>query len=455
MLDWFEFADARMLASLDLPAGLTLLPSGSFPLRTNAFLVLKDAWSLMAHFPAREHLLAALLESSEDAVLSVSLDGSIETWSPGAERLYGYAAREMIGQSLQRLLPLYELPQLESLLFSNGAHASPSLELGERLHKNGSRLLLAVRRSVIRNGEGQPQGILELARALEPHEALWSPEEVPQRLLMEQMPGLLWTTDRNLRIATYWGSGLPAARFRPGVLVGQSVCEFLVSADPDATPIAEHHQALRGGVSHFEYAWRSSVLEIRVGPLRASSGKIIGCLGAAVDVTAHKKSEELALYQARHDALTGLANYREFMDCLNREVRRAERSQRSFTLLLLDLDELKRINDLQGHLAGNRALRRLAAVMNEHCRSTDLAARYGGDEFAVVLIDSGLGMAENVAHRIEHRLRNDSQKPPVTVSIGIGVYPADGRTPAELIEAADQRLYHRKKSAGLRAISAP
>jgi diguanylate cyclase (GGDEF)-like protein len=106
-------------------------------------------------------------------------------------------------------------------------------------------------------------------------------------------------------------------------------------------------------------------------------------------------------------------------------------------------------------LAGNRALRRLAAVMNEHCRSTDLAARYGVNEFAVVLIDADQGMARNVAQRIENRLRTYQENPPLSVSIGIGVYPDDGRTPGELIEAADQRLYHRKKSLNQRALSAP
>jgi diguanylate cyclase (GGDEF)-like protein len=308
---------------------------------------------------------------------------------------------------------------------------------------------------VIRGERGEAEGILEMAQALDPHEAFWSPEEAPLSLLMNQVPGLLWTTDRKLRISAHWGIVVPASKIRPRALVGRDVRELLGVADPHATPITEHYSALQGVVSHFEYAWRGAVLEIRVGPLRSASGQIIGCLGAAVDVTDRKKSEEQALYQARHDGLTGLANYREFMDRFEAEVRRADRSHHFFTLLLLDLDQLKRINDLHGHLSGNRALRRLAAVMKEHCRATDLAARYGGDEFAVLLIDSDRGMAEHVAQRIEQRLRSDLEKPMLSVSIGIGVYPDDGRTPAEIIEAADQRLYRRKKNSTERSLSVP
>lgn len=278
---------------------------------------------------------------------------------------------------------------------------------------------------------------------------------MPLHSLMQQLPGLLWTTDRNLRITSNWGAGVAEDEPRPGSLKGCHVGEFLLCADLHEPPIAAHQEALRGISSQFEYTWKNRVLEIRLGPFRAHSGEIIGCLAMALDITDRKKTEEQALFQARHDALTGLANYREFMDRLEREVRRAERSHHSFTLLLLDLDELKRINDLQGHLAGNRALKQLATVMKEHCRATDLAARYGGDEFAVLLIDSDRGMAENVASRIERRLRAGSEKPVLGVSIGVGVYPDDGRTAAELIEAADQRLYKRKKSSTTRTVSAP
>jgi len=268
------------------------------------------------------------------------------------------------------------------------------------------------------------------------------------------MPGLHWTTDQNLRITSCWGKGLASSEISPGGFVGRGVCEFLGCTDQETTPVAQHCEALRGCSSHFEYHWKNRYWEIGLEPLRAPSGEITGCLGSGMDVTDRKKSEEQAHYQARHDALTGLANYREFMDRLEQELRRAERSHHAFTVLLLDLDGLKRINDIHGHLAGDRALQRLATVMTEHCRSTDLAVRYGGDEFALIMIDSDKGMAEQVAHRIENGLQSDHGNPPMSVSIGLGIYPADGRTSAELIEAADRQLYQYKRTENRRTLPA-
>lgn len=408
----------------------------------------------MPHHPAHEHLLRALLESTEEAVVSVSLEGVIGAWSGSAERLYGYTSKEMVGNSLSRLIPPRELPQMEHLHSANGPGENKSIDVGERLHKNGSRILLAIRRSIIRNDNGEAEGILEMAQAFDLHEALPPSGEASLQLMMGQVPGLLWSTDRNLRILGQWGEGLPALKIGSGSLVGQDVRKFLGAMDPHTTPIAEHYAALQGIASRFEYSWKDNTLEVRLGPLRSETGEILGCLGAALDFTDQKKTEEEVLYQARHDALTGLANYREFTERLDQEVSRGERSRRPFTLLLMDLDSFKRINDLQGHLVGNRALRRLADVLNEHCRSTDLAARYGGDEFAVLLIDSDSGMAENIAQRIERRLRSDSEKPTLSVSIGIGVYPDDGRTAAEILEAADRRLYRCKKNPSVRTFSA-
>jgi diguanylate cyclase (GGDEF)-like protein len=262
-------------------------------------------------------------------------------------------------------------------------------------------------------------------------------------------------TDRNLQITSNWGAELGDVKIKPGELVGQTLHEYLKCQDPHAAPISQQAQALNGATAHFEYRHKNRDFEIHLGPLRSPSGEIVGCIGAGIDVTDRKKNEDQIRYQATHDALTGLANYRGFVDTLEREVRRAERIHHSFAVLLLDLDGLKRTNDRFGHLAGNRALKRLSAVIQEHCRATDVAARYGGDEFAVVLIDADPAMARQIADRVDRALRGQREQPPLSVSIGISVYPEDGRTTQELLEAADRHLYQRKKALRSQSVTAP
>jgi diguanylate cyclase (GGDEF)-like protein len=261
------------------------------------------------------------------------------------------------------------------------------------------------------------------------------------------MPVQLWTTDQQLRIASIWGSCSPDGELPAQNPVGRTVSEYLECPDKNTTLMANHYAALRGESIEFEYKRLERTLEIKLEPLRALSGKIIGCIGVGLDITRRKRSEEQIRYQASHDALTGLANYRELMDTLERERRRSGRSGHSFSVLLLDVDNLKRINDRMGHLAGNRALKRLANVLKQQCRATDVGARYGGDEFAVVLIESDEKMALQVAERIEAAMKDDPEGPAISVSIGIAVYPDDGSTAQDLLESADQQLYRRKQKA--------
>jgi two-component system, cell cycle response regulator len=141
------------------------------------------------------------------------------------------------------------------------------------------------------------------------------------------------------------------------------------------------------------------------------------------------------------DPLTGLSNYRTLIGVMESEIRRARRTGRPFAILLLDLDGLKGINDNYGHLIGSRAICRLANVLRGHSRAMDTAARYGGDEFAVILPEAGAEAADLVSRRIRERLSNDGEVPHVTVSIGAAVFPRDGETIDALFNAADQALY--------------
>lgn len=145
------------------------------------------------------------------------------------------------------------------------------------------------------------------------------------------------------------------------------------------------------------------------------------------------------------DSLTGLANYRHLVDVLHSELERSGRTNRSFSLLLMDLDGLKKINDRYGHVIGSRALSRVAAILKLNCRSIDTAARYGGDEFALVLPETNYFAAEQVVERVRNCLLADQENPPISMSIGIATFPKCGVTVEQLLEYADKSLYAMKE----------
>lgn len=172
----------------------------------------------------------------------------------------------------------------------------------------------------------------------------------------------------------------------------------------------------------------------------------------AAEVTGHKKAQARAEQLAVSDALTGLANYRQLVESLEAEIKRFGRTERPFVVLLLDLDGLKRINDAFGHLTGSRALCRLADMLRLHSREVDTAARYGGDEFVVILPETDAEAGRMVAQRIAKRLAEDGEEPKITVSVGMAVYPDDGETLHEILTAADQDLYREKGASKKRTL---
>jgi PAS domain S-box-containing protein len=120
----------------------------------------------------------------------------------------------------------------------------------------------------------------------------------------------------------------------------------------------------------------------------------------AEDVTRQRELEDRLRRQAASDSLTGLANYRHLVDVLDSEIKRSKRTNREFAMLFFDLDGLKRINDRYGHMIGSQALCRLADVLSSCCRDIDTPARFGGDEFALILPETDAEAANLVAHRI-------------------------------------------------------
>src|SRR6266404_3461892 len=206
----------------------------------------------------------------------------------------------------------------------------------------------------------------------------------------------------------------------------------------------------QGSVDPIEIEWKrkdGTTLKVRGSGQEVidEQGKLDGYEVITEDVTKQRQLEDHLRQQAARDPLTGLANYRHLAEVLDMEVKRSERTGREFALLLFDLDGLKEINDRYGHLIGSHALCRVADVLS-FCRDIGAAARYGGDEFAVVLPESGVEAANQVAQRICAGIANDGMGPALSVSIGVAVYPHDGERIETLLRAADVAMYSMKAS---------
>ncbi|WP_273846988.1 sensor domain-containing diguanylate cyclase [Rubrobacter calidifluminis] len=169
------------------------------------------------------------------------------------------------------------------------------------------------------------------------------------------------------------------------------------------------------------------------------------------DITERRLREDELIRQALHDPLTGLANRALFLDRLERACARSSRSGEPFAVVFLDLDGMKRINDLMGHEAGDRLLVAVGGRLRSCLRPSDTAARLGGDEFALLLEDIGEGSVEPVVERVLGALREPVEvggyRMRVTASAGVVVESGGGRGAGALLRAADGAMY-RAKSAG-------
>jgi len=162
----------------------------------------------------------------------------------------------------------------------------------------------------------------------------------------------------------------------------------------------------------------------------------------------HMKTQELTII----DGLTGLYNYRFFRTKLSDEIRRSDRYHQQLSVLMIDVDHFKEINDLQGHQTGNIILQEIVSIVKHSVRDVDIVARYGGEEFVVILPQTGLKDAISIADRMKNQMErayftNSQGQRDVraTISVGVAVYPDGVLSPNQLLERVDQAMYRAKK----------
>ncbi|WP_338035587.1 diguanylate cyclase [Billgrantia antri] len=176
------------------------------------------------------------------------------------------------------------------------------------------------------------------------------------------------------------------------------------------------------------------------------AGKVRHYIAVFHNIAERKRLEEELEQQATRDHLTGAHNRRAFDTAMRKAIRQAERSDNTFSLLLFDIDRFKSVNDQHGHDTGDAILKRLATLVNQTLRSTDLLARWGGEEFAVLLQDTSASGASTFAERLRQQVAETRLHGlAVTISLGIAEYHR-GESPDEMLARADGALYRAKRA---------
>jgi len=270
------------------------------------------------------------------------------------------------------------------------------------------------------------------------HRVRWTPRQMAELALLVLMLVLAGSL-------VFGGITLPADRRYPLEFLAMPLfmwAAFRFGSREAATGVLLFSAIAVWGTLHGHGPFQQPTLNESLVLLQAFSGITAATtLGLSADIEQRRQVESQLRDLAVHDPLTGLWNYRHFVTTLGNEIARAERTERPFALVLMDLDELKKINDAHGHLTGSRVLCRLAAVVQDSCRAMDTAARYGGDEFVIILPEAGEDVARQVARRVQEEIATDPEAPPFTVSVGVAVYPRDGETAERVVTVADRALY--------------
>jgi len=204
-------------------------------------------------------------------------------------------------------------------------------------------------------------------------------------------------------------------------------------------PLATRDGTTLGTVALF---WRKAEFEPSAEQVEAAEYLAESCVPAILNARRYSEARQLA----ETDALTGLYNQRYFHDTLRREVLRAQRYGRNLALIVFDLDDFKAVNDRVGHLAGDGVLSQIAEGLREAVRSVDIPCRIGGDEFAVILPESGVDDAKQLYDRVQERLKDGAPAPTGQAQhFSAGIAELEhGDTPATLFERADAALYRAK-----------
>lgn len=412
-----------------------------------------DPEALRAH-------LAALVDSSEDAILSKTLDGTILTWNRGAERLYGYTAEEMVGKSISILVPSDRPGEVEDILARVQRGESDHFET-LRIHKDGTAVPMSVTISPIRDADGTIIAASTIARKVRiGDDRDRSADDRDQRAVAQDQVsdtrderGEARDQRAEARDEAAVSDRAAAFRDRRGAASDrmQAADDRHAAGPEDRDQEAEAHDQesetrdARGRARDQRAEARDvAAFSDRAAAVRDRRGAATDRLNAAVDREAAAADRVISAREraiSSIDELTGAHRRDAGTLELEREIARAKRTNQSLVIAFIDVDGLKARNDVLGHAAGDQLLRSTVNGLRKHLRSYDLIVRFGGDEFVCALLDMTMPDADNRFVAINAELA-ETENGSITVGL-TELHPDDSLE--GLIARADEALYSERE----------
>jgi diguanylate cyclase (GGDEF)-like protein/PAS domain S-box-containing protein len=403
----------------------------------------------------------AILESLDEAVIATGSDGVIRAWNAGAERLYGYAANEVVGQPYDVIVPSASRQRERQTMNALLAARASDDYIAARLRKDGAEMEARVRISPITDAAGAVVAVSTAEDELGASDARSTQDAYLRGAF----------TDAPISIALVATNPEANGRF---LQVNRALCELtgysaedlhgtnvhaIVHPSDLSTDMAAMARLNEGEVQEFQleqrllHAERHAIwVTLSASLVRDALGNPLYCIRQLQDIEERKRYEGELGYLVEHDPLTGLLNRRGFVRELAHQMAYARRYGKGGAVLFLDVDDFKYVNDTLGHSTGDEVISDLARVLDKRLRETDIFARLGGDEFAVLLPDATVNEAETVSASLLEAVRGecsvalgDGRR--MSISIGVTSFREHSKdlTPDDILVDADVAMYSAKE----------
>ena len=413
-----------------------------------------------------------IIDTVDALIVVIDCRGYITRFNQACEKALGYGLAEVSDRPFWEILaPPEEILRLQDLFASLDTFPFPYRRESVWIAKGGRPELIAWSNNVLRDESGAVQSFiatgLRITERRQAEDAMREAERSYQSIFENAIDGIFQTTpagqylSANPALARIYGYDSPKEMIESLRDIKQQLY-----VDPSRRPAFIKIMQEKDSVSNFEaqiYRRDGSLIWIaeHARAVRDTQGDILYYEGTVQDITPRKaleaERERLlaeALERADHDPLTGLMNHRAFQRRYTEEAARARRDGTPLAAAILDVDNFKYFNDAHGHLTGDEVLRQIAATLQEHCRSYDILARFGSDEFALLMPRTAPEAAAKLASRLLRAVEETSYRPagsgtaiPLSLTLGLAHFPQDAAGHQSALETANARLA-RTKSGG-------